>query len=150
MWDPQVSQPYGPPWPVTGIALPFYSDMIHFPIYYLYKIKGKLQSKSVSIYFPSKLRATEAMTRCIHCISNLALNDTRELCSINFIGRRKLHNEEVHSLQYSLNIVQVIKSRNMNWSEHRRRMGKREIHSKLWSEILKGNDHLEHTGAMGG
>jgi hypothetical protein len=24
MWEPDVSQPYGPSWPVTGIALPFY------------------------------------------------------------------------------------------------------------------------------
>jgi hypothetical protein len=30
-------------------------------------------------------------------------------------------------------------------------MEKREIHSKCWSEILKGNDHLEDTlvGVMG-
>jgi hypothetical protein len=36
---------------------------------------------------------------------------------------RKLHNDELHNLYSSLNIVRVIKSRRMRWVEHVARMG---------------------------
>jgi hypothetical protein len=36
---------------------------------------------------------------------------------------RKLHNDEFHSLYSSSNIVRVIKSRRMRWTEHVARMG---------------------------
>jgi hypothetical protein len=36
---------------------------------------------------------------------------------------RKLHNDELHSLYASLNIVRVIKSRRMRWAGHVARMG---------------------------
>jgi hypothetical protein len=36
---------------------------------------------------------------------------------------RKLHNDELHSLYFSPNIVRVIKSRRMRWAEHVARMG---------------------------
>jgi hypothetical protein len=36
---------------------------------------------------------------------------------------RKLHNEELHDLYCSPNMVQVIKSRKMRWVEHVVRMG---------------------------
>jgi hypothetical protein len=36
---------------------------------------------------------------------------------------RKLHNDELHSLYSSPNIVRVIKSRKMRWAEHVARMG---------------------------
>jgi hypothetical protein len=36
---------------------------------------------------------------------------------------RKLHNEELHDLYCSPNIVQVIKPRSMRWAEHVARMG---------------------------
>jgi hypothetical protein len=36
---------------------------------------------------------------------------------------RKLHNDELHSLYSSPNIVRVIKSRRMRWTEHVARMG---------------------------
>jgi hypothetical protein len=36
---------------------------------------------------------------------------------------RKLHNEELHSLCSSLNIVRVIKSRRIRWARHVARMG---------------------------
>jgi hypothetical protein len=36
---------------------------------------------------------------------------------------RKLHNDELHSLYSSLNIVMVIKSRGMRWAGHVARMG---------------------------
>jgi hypothetical protein len=36
---------------------------------------------------------------------------------------RKLHNDELHSLDSSPNIVRVIKSRRMRWAGHVTRMG---------------------------
>jgi hypothetical protein len=38
-------------------------------------------------------------------------------------SRRKLHNDELHSLYSSPNIVRVIKSRRMRWAGHVARMG---------------------------
>jgi hypothetical protein len=38
-------------------------------------------------------------------------------------SRRKLHNDEVHNLYSSPNIVRVIKSRRMKWARHVARMG---------------------------
>jgi hypothetical protein len=38
-------------------------------------------------------------------------------------GRRKLHNDEIHSLYSSSYIVRVIKSRRMRWAGHVSRMG---------------------------
>jgi hypothetical protein len=35
---------------------------------------------------------------------------------------RKLHNDELHSLSYSPNIVRMIKSRRMRWARHMARM----------------------------
>jgi hypothetical protein len=37
---------------------------------------------------------------------------------------RKVHNDELHSLYFSLNIVRVIKSRRMRWVGHVARIGK--------------------------
>jgi hypothetical protein len=39
-------------------------------------------------------------------------------------GWRRLHNEELHNLYASSNIIRVIKSRRMRWAEHRPCMGK--------------------------
>jgi hypothetical protein len=36
---------------------------------------------------------------------------------------RKLHNDELHNLYSSLNLVRVIKSRRMRWAGHVARMG---------------------------
>jgi hypothetical protein len=36
---------------------------------------------------------------------------------------RKLHNEELHNLYSSPNIIRMIKSRRMRWAEHAARMG---------------------------
>jgi hypothetical protein len=47
-------------------------------------------------------------------------------------SRRKLHNDELHSLYSSLNIVRVIKSRRMRWAGHVARMGERRgVHRVL-------------------
>jgi hypothetical protein len=45
---------------------------------------------------------------------------------------RKLHNDELHSLYSSPNIVRVIKSRRMRWTGHVVRMGEeRDVYSVL-------------------
>jgi hypothetical protein len=67
---------------------------------------------------------------------------------------RKLHNDELHSLHYSPNIVTVIKSRRMGWAGHVARVGagrgvyrvlvgrpegKRSLgrHKRTWEENIK-------------
>jgi hypothetical protein len=45
---------------------------------------------------------------------------------------RKLHNDELHSLYSSLNIVRVIKARRLRWAGHVARMGEgRSVYSVL-------------------
>jgi hypothetical protein len=41
---------------------------------------------------------------------------------------RKLHNEELHNLYYSPNIIRMIKSRRMRWAGHVARMGRLGMH----------------------
>jgi hypothetical protein len=48
---------------------------------------------------------------------------------------RKLHNEELHSLYSSQNIVMVIKSRRLRWAGHVARMG--EVFTGFWLGGLK-------------
>jgi hypothetical protein len=38
-------------------------------------------------------------------------------------GWRRLHNEELHNLYTSLNVIRVIKSRRVGWAGHVARMG---------------------------
>jgi hypothetical protein len=45
---------------------------------------------------------------------------------------RKLHNEELHDLYSSPNIVWVIKSRRMRWAGHVARTGRREACIGFW------------------
>jgi hypothetical protein len=40
-------------------------------------------------------------------------------------GRKKLHNEELHNLHSSSNIIRMIKSRRMRWEGHVAQMGER-------------------------
>jgi hypothetical protein len=57
-------------------------------------------------------------------------------------GWRRLHNEELHNLQTSPNIIRVIKSRRMRWAGHVACMGKMRNMHKI-SENQKGEDHLD-------
>jgi hypothetical protein len=52
------------------------------------------------------------------------------------ISWRKFHNDELHSLCSSLNIVRVNTSRRMRWTEHVARMGRGGVYRALvgWSE----------------
>jgi hypothetical protein len=55
-------------------------------------------------------------------------NQNHELTKGFFIYKRieKLHNEELHNLYSSPNIIRMIKSRRMKWAGHVARMGKLE------------------------
>jgi len=52
-------------------------------------------------------------------------------------GWRKLHNEELTDLYSSPNIIRMIKSRRMSWAGHVARMGRREVYTGIWWEILR-------------
>jgi hypothetical protein len=52
---------------------------------------------------------------------------------------RKLHNDELHNLYSSPNIVRVIKSRRMWWAGHVGRMG--EVFTGFWVGGPTGRDH---------
>jgi hypothetical protein len=41
---------------------------------------------------------------------------------------RKLHNEELHNLYYSPNIIRMIKSKRMRWAGSVARIGRRGMH----------------------
>jgi hypothetical protein len=51
---------------------------------------------------------------------------------------RKLHNEELHNLYFTPNIIRMIKSRRARWAGHLARMGRRGIHVGFLWESEKG------------
>jgi hypothetical protein len=62
---------------------------------------------------------------------------------------RKLHNDELHDLYSSPNIVRVIKSRGMRWAGHVACMGRGEVLTGFWLGGLKARDHWEDLGGGG-
>jgi hypothetical protein len=64
---------------------------------------------------------------------------------------RKLHNDELHDLYSSPNIVWVIKSRRMRWAGHVARMGegRGEVLTGFWLGGPKAKDHWEDLGVGG-
>jgi hypothetical protein len=44
---------------------------------------------------------------------------------------RNVHNEEIHSLYSSLDIIRQIKSRRMRWAGHAARMGEKKVYRVL-------------------
>jgi hypothetical protein len=61
----------------------------------------------------------------------------------------ELHNEELHNLYTSPNIIRMIKSRKMRWAGHVARMGRRGMHMGYWSESQKERDHQEEQDVGG-
>jgi hypothetical protein len=56
-------------------------------------------------------------------------------------GWRKLHNEELHNLYCSPNIIRMIKSSRMRWAGHVTQIGRRGTHIGYCSEIQKEIEH---------
>jgi hypothetical protein len=56
---------------------------------------------------------------------------------------RKLHNDELHNLYSSSNIVRVIKSRWMRWAGHVARMGEGRGVYRVWVGRPEGKRPLE-------
>jgi hypothetical protein len=54
---------------------------------------------------------------------------------------RKVHNDELHNLYSSQNIVMVIKSWRMRWAGHVACMGWGEVFIGFWLGGLKARDH---------
>jgi hypothetical protein len=64
-------------------------------------------------------------------------------------GWRKLHNEKLHDLYDTPNVIRVIKSRRMRLTGHRTLMGEMIRSCNIWLEILKERDHSEDLGVDG-
>jgi hypothetical protein len=62
---------------------------------------------------------------------------------------RKLHNEELHNLYSSPDIIRMIKSRRMRWAGHVARMGRIGMHIGYWRESQKERDHLKDQDVHG-
>jgi hypothetical protein len=62
----------------------------------------------------------------------------------------KLHNDELHSLYSSPNIVRVIKLRRMRWAGHVARMeAGRCVYTEFWLGGSEARDHWEDLGVCG-
>jgi hypothetical protein len=62
---------------------------------------------------------------------------------------RRMHNEELHNLYTSPNIIKEVKSKKMTGAGHLACMGQMRMHTKFWLEGLKGRDHSEDLGIDG-
>jgi hypothetical protein len=62
---------------------------------------------------------------------------------------RKLHNDELHDLYSSPNIVRVIKSRRMRWAGHVACMGRGEVLTGFWLGGPRARDHWQDLGIGG-
>jgi hypothetical protein len=62
---------------------------------------------------------------------------------------RKLHNDELHNLYSSPNIITVIKSRRIRWAGHVARIGEGRCVYRVWLAGPKVRDHWEDLGIGG-
>jgi hypothetical protein len=63
--------------------------------------------------------------------------------------RSKLHNEELHDMHFSANIVRVIKSRRTRWARHVARMGKTRSAYRVLLGKPEERDRLKEPGVDG-
>jgi hypothetical protein len=56
-------------------------------------------------------------------------------------GKRKMYNEEVHNLYFSLSIIRKMKSRRLRWAGHVAPIGRRGMHIGFWWESEKERGH---------
>jgi hypothetical protein len=56
-------------------------------------------------------------------------------------GWRKLHNEELHILYFSPNIIRVVKSKRMIWAGNAARTGQKRYTYRIWWGRQKERDH---------
>jgi hypothetical protein len=56
-------------------------------------------------------------------------------------GLRKLHNEELHNLYSSSNIIRIIKSRRMRWAGHVARMAEKRNAYRILVGRPEGKNH---------
>jgi hypothetical protein len=54
---------------------------------------------------------------------------------------RKLHNEELHNLYFSPNVIRMIKPRRMRWAGHAARMGEKRNAYRILLGKPEGNNH---------
>jgi hypothetical protein len=59
---------------------------------------------------------------------------------------RKLHNEELHNLYPSPNIIRQSNSKRMRWAGHVARIGEERKSTTFWLESPKKRDHSENQG----
>jgi hypothetical protein len=62
---------------------------------------------------------------------------------------RKFHNDELHSLYSSPNIVRMIKSRRMRWAGHVAHMGRGAVFTEFWLGGPMVRYHWEDLGVGG-
>jgi hypothetical protein len=62
---------------------------------------------------------------------------------------RKLHNEELHDLYFSPNIIRMIKSRRMRWAGHVARMGEKRNAYRILPGKPEGRRPLGNVGGGG-
>jgi len=62
---------------------------------------------------------------------------------------RRLHNEELHNLYASPNIIRVIRLRRMRWAGHVAYMGELRNAYRVRSEDVKGRDNSGDLGVDG-
>jgi hypothetical protein len=61
----------------------------------------------------------------------------------------KMHNDELHDLYSSPNIVRVIKARRLSWAGHVARMRRGEVFTGFWLGRPKARGHWEDLGVCG-